>query len=111
MKQTELTPPAAVTYLSGAWEDAFLKFGYDDGDGFVETDLVAKVLAHAGYEVHIHEWGLHNTVIDSLTRDSVELIPGRDSTFRFGYDDPRDYLPQQVVSYLDRSIVGHTGWH
>ena len=33
------------------WSEAFNKFGYDDGDGDVQSPLVAKVLEDAGYSV------------------------------------------------------------
>lgn len=82
-----------------SWEEAFLKFGFDDGDGLVETWQVEEVLSAAGYAVTVIGWGLHNTVIDSVQRDGRELIPYDE--IKFGYDDPREYLAPEIVALLD----------
>lgn len=88
------------------WEEAFEKFGFMDGDGQVETWNVEAVLAEAGYEVTVEGWGMHNTVITSIKKDGKELIPRDDPNVTFGYDDPRDYLPEDIVSLLDRELPG-----
>lgn len=84
------------------WEDAFSKFGFGDGDGQVETGTVADALEAMGYHVTLFEWGLHNTVIDSIIKDGVERIPGEHSAYVFGYDCPRDYLPDDLIARLDQ---------
>lgn len=85
-----------------SWEDAFEKFGFGDGEGVVMTEAVADVLRTAGYTVSVEPWGIHNVVIDSITKSGVEQIPFQ--RIRFGYDDPRDYLPKKLVRLLDREL-------
>lgn len=82
-----------------SWEDAFLKFGFGDSDGVVMTETVADILRKGGYAVECHTWGFHNTVIVSIRQGIVELLP--QDGIRFGHDDPRDYLPEAIVSLLD----------
>lgn len=84
-----------------SWEDAFDKFGFDDGDGLVMTEAVADALRERGYDVTVQPWGLHNVVITELSRDGGSLIPEEATV---GYDDPRDYLPEEVVDLLDRAF-------
>ncbi|MCP8685958.1 hypothetical protein [Marinobacterium sedimentorum] len=86
------------------WEEAFDKFGFNDGDGQIETWQVEAVLTEAGYKIEVHSWGMHNTVIASIRKDGTELIPDEDSGVRFGYDCPRTYLPEDVVALLDREL-------
>jgi hypothetical protein len=82
-----------------AWEEAFDKFGFGDGDGQVMTEAVANVLRASGYAVIVEPWGIHNTTIVSIKKDELEQSPfGR---ITFGYDDPRSYLPEIVVRLLD----------
>ena len=85
-----------------SWEDAFLKFGFGDGEAVVMTQAVAEVLRKAGYAVNVVPWGLHNVVIDSILKGGIELIPMQ--RIRFGYDEPRDYLPKKVIRLLDREL-------
>jgi len=88
--------------LHWRWEEAFDKFGFDDGDGQVETETVVDILEAAGYRCVSHVWGLHNTVIVSIKdRDGEELIP---ETVTVGYDEPRDYLPSEIVGLLDQAL-------
>ena len=87
-----------------SWTEAFDKFGFLDGDGQVETWQVEAVLIESGYDVIVEGWGLHNTVITSIKQDGRELIPENDPEFRFGYDDPRSYLPAPIVALLDREL-------
>jgi hypothetical protein len=71
------------------WEEAFDKFGFGDGDSQVMTEDVADVLRSAGYRVDVEPWGLHNVVVRSI---------------RFGYDDPRGYLPDAIIRLLDAKL-------
>lgn len=87
-----------------SWTEAFEKFGFNDGDGQVETWQVEAVLAKAGYAVTVEDWGWHNTVIASIKHDGREQIPHDDPGVTFGYDDPRDYLPAEIVTLLDREL-------
>jgi hypothetical protein len=84
--------------IDWTWEEAFDKFGFEDGDGLVLTYRVAGALESAGYTVDYDSWGMHNTVILSIKKDDVELIP---SDIDLGYDDPRQYLPADIVQHLD----------
>ncbi len=90
--------------IAWCWEEAFAKFGFGDGDGQIETWQVEDVLAEAGYEVRLEEWGMHNTVIASIDKDGEELIPH--DRIQFGYDDPRSYLPTAIVRLLDDALPG-----
>jgi len=80
------------------WSEAFDKFGFNDGDGLVETPTVATVLRKAGYEVVINDGLMHNSIIISITKDGMELIPDH---VRLGYDNPYEYLPEEVMNLLD----------
>jgi len=84
-----------------SWTEAFDKFGFMDGDAQIETYQVEEALTNADYEVDMTEWGLHNTIITSIRKNGVELIP---ETAEIGYDDPRDYLPREIVALLDREL-------
>ena len=84
-----------------SWTEAFDKFGFNDGDGQVETETVADVLRNAGYETVTEGWGFHNTVIVSIRRDGKDCIP---NDISLGYDDPRGYLPAEIVELLDRRL-------
>ncbi|MES9970297.1 MAG: hypothetical protein ABW092_09700 [Candidatus Thiodiazotropha sp.] len=87
-----------------SWTEAFEKFGFMDGDGQVETWQVESVLTEAGYEVAVEEWGLHNTVIGSIKKDGVEQIPYDNPDYSFGYGEPRDYFPKEIVKLLDQKL-------
>jgi hypothetical protein len=80
------------------WTEAFDKFGFGDGDGQVETHKVVAVLEELGCRVSVGCPGLHNTIIISIHRNDVELISGDVNT---GYDNPRVYLPGDLVDVLD----------
>lgn len=81
-----------------SWEEAFDKFGFGDGDDLVMTEAVADALRERGYTVTVTQWGLHNTIITDISSDGVTLIP---NTVTRGYDDPRKYLPKDVIDLLD----------
>jgi len=87
-----------------SWEEAFAKFGFNDGDGQIETLQVEAALSEAGYTVVVNGWGCHNTVIISIKRNGEELIPHDDPSVVFGYDDPRCYLPNEIVTPLDEKL-------
>jgi len=86
------------------WEDAFDKFGYDDGDGIVLTWGVVEFLQSLGYKVEADTWGTHNCVIHTLVapdggRDLLEYAI-------VGHDDPRVYLPEELIKQLDEWFYG-----
>jgi hypothetical protein len=104
------TYPTALTVCESCgsshewtWADAFDKFGFGDGDGLVMTSSVADILIAAGYAVETVHWGMHNVIISSIKRDGVEQIPAGTT---IGYDDPRGYLPAEIVSLLDCKVIG-----
>lgn len=86
------------------WTEAFEKFGFNDGDGQVETWQVESVLREAGYQVEVQQWGLHNTVIVSIKRYGVEQIPYDNPDYTFGYENPRKCFPDHLVELLDREL-------
>ena len=93
--------------ITWSWEEAFDKFGFEDGDGPVMTDVVEAVLWDAGYSVTAEPWGSHNVVIFSIKdANGNEIIP---STVKIGYDDPRSYLPRP--SSLRSDCDGDGGAH
>ena len=83
------------------WEEAFEKFGFGDGTNAHLTEEVVHVLERASYTGNAYEWGCHNTVIDSIRKDGAELIP---LATRIGYDNPRDYLPKDIIALLDKAF-------
>ena len=76
------------------WEEAFDKFGFEDGDGVVHTELVADFLTKKGYE-NSYSGGLHNTYFDWI------LCPCGMKIKCNGYDDPRIYLTTELIKMLD----------
>lgn len=83
------------------WDEAFDKFGFNDGDGQVMTETVVEILARAGYVASHERWGCHNDVIDSITKNGVEQIP---ESAVIGYHNPRDYLPKAIIDILDAAL-------
>jgi hypothetical protein len=85
-----------------SWTDAFDKFGFGDGDGQIMTGDVVEVLREAGYTVVDEPWGLHNITICSIKRNGIEQIPH--DRIKYGYDDPRSYLPAEIIQLLDAKL-------
>lgn len=83
------------------WEEAFEKFGFNDGDGDVETYTVEEALTSVGYSVETNHWGMHNVIITSIKLNGIEQIP---ESAEVGYDDPREYLPPSIVELLDTKL-------
>ncbi|MEO0620497.1 MAG: hypothetical protein AAFZ01_14615 [Pseudomonadota bacterium] len=89
-----------------SWSEAFDKFGFGDGDGQVMTDDVCDVLIRAGFETRQLIWGCHNVVITSIVcPERGELMPDDASDMTVGYDDPRWYLPDDIIALLDRELA------
>lgn len=86
------------------WNNAFSKFGYDDGEGSLETRLVAQALQEAGYTVQFGRWAPHNTLIYSIWKEGIEYMPTGSPEHLIGYDDPKNYLPQDIRELLDRNF-------
>jgi hypothetical protein len=92
-----------------SWEEAFDKFGFDDGDGIVMTWKVIEVLNEAGYILEEVQWGMHNTIIDTITTADGTLIFGDgvpNESVSPGYTDPREVLPADLVKFLDETLPG-----
>lgn len=83
------------------WEEAFDKFGFGDGDAQIETEQVKIALVEAGYTVETITWGVHNTIINSIQKEGIELMPAAESKAVVGYDNPREYLPKKIIKMLD----------
>jgi len=82
------------------WREAFSKFGFDDGDGWNGTDLVAEFIrSEFQVSVEADTWGCHNYMIQNITdKQGTSLIPDGVSV---GYDEPDDWLPKDWVEKLD----------
>jgi len=83
------------------WSHAFAKFGYDDGDGNIETIRIAQLLESKGYRVKYARWNLHNMIIFSIEKDGIEYMPRNTSKYLIGYDDPQKYLPVEILTLLN----------
>ena len=83
------------------WEDAFNKFGFDDGGDEIMTPNVCEVLERFGYTTQHEPWGIHNITITSIKMNGTELMS---YNAMLGYDCPRKYLPKTLVELLDREL-------
>ena len=94
--------------IEWSWEEAFSKWGFNDGDGIVMTDEVAKAIRELGYEVEVGAWGIHNTVITSIKhKDGFDLSGDVLSVIeynQFAGDDIRNHLSPSLVEYLDQKF-------
>ncbi|MBT3011750.1 MAG: hypothetical protein KME41_08505 [Candidatus Thiodiazotropha sp. (ex Lucina pensylvanica)] len=86
------------------WHHAFAKFGYDDGDGDIQTPEIASILEDDGYNVTYASYGPHNTIITSIRKDRTEYMPLSDPQILIGYDDPTTYLPQHIQNLLNDKL-------
>lgn len=83
------------------WTDAFNKFGFNSGMGQIETPAVAQVLEEAGFVVYVGGPNVHNSIIVSIRKEGKEFIPFENPKYRFGYDNPREFFPQEIFFLLD----------
>ncbi len=81
------------------WSDAFYKFGFQDGNGEIHTPRIAAVLAEAGHFARYAKWGGHKVVIFMMRKGGECYLPTRAA-----YENPRDYLPQEVINLLDAAF-------
>jgi hypothetical protein len=99
----ELQVSNAVVDLGGHWAEAFSKFGWGDGDNDSSgTDVVAQKIRALGYEVVTEFWGIHNYMVRDILKDGDMVISDE---VRLGYDNPRDYLPSELISALDEAFT------
>lgn len=86
------------------WEEAFNKFGFNDGDGENFTFYVSSELEDYGAtNVLADTYGIHNYMIFEAT------INGTRYEFS-GYDDPRSILPPDLVAHLDDTFPPEEEW-
>ena len=86
--------------ITWSWEEAFDKFGFEDGDGTRHDRCCGSRATRRWLQCLAAEpWGSHNVVIFSI-KDATgnEIIP---STVKIGYDDPRSYLQATIIALLD----------
>ena len=83
--------------INWGWEEAFDKFGFGDGDAMIMTHHVEGAIEGLGYTVWSDSWGCHNTIITNLSKGGEDFL----KDVRIGYDDPRMYLPDDLVEALD----------
>lgn len=86
------------------WHHAFAKFGYDDGEGSIETPHIADILERAGFIVEYASWPAHNIIITSIRKDGTEYMPLSDPQILIGYDDPATYLSPNIQNLLNAKL-------
>lgn len=94
-----------IESTSWYWEEAFDKFGFDDGDGLVLTHLVAEALRFMpgrSLTVHHDVFGMHNDVITNIFDGGIDLWSA--DIANPGYDDPRNILPGDIIAYLNEEF-------
>jgi hypothetical protein len=102
------------TTITWAWDEAFSKFGFGDGDEANFTSEVAAFINSKGYECNCDTWGIHNYMIMEIfkekkgVRTNIMQFPKGHPKFgqepNVGYDDPREYLPKALVKALDKEF-------
>ncbi len=91
------------TVLTWTWEEAFQKFGFNDGNNS-QTFRVQKVLEAAGYGCDEASGGWHNNVICGLSKEMGAVWA--EETCEDVDDDAklRASLPPEVVALLDTAF-------
>jgi hypothetical protein len=62
------------TVVEWTWEDAFSKFGFDDGDGWNGTNIVCHAIDALGYNTVSDGWGCHNYLIMDIEKDGKSIL-------------------------------------
>tara|TARA_R100001086_G_scaffold244261_2_gene173827 strand:- start:11440 stop:11748 length:309 start_codon:yes stop_codon:yes gene_type:complete len=95
-----------IQQIEWAWEEAFCKFGFDDGDGWNGTYLIQEFIEKEfGYTVEADTWGIHNYMIFSIKdKKGKELLDEDKLNIEIGYTDPKDYLPKEMIKKLDKTF-------
>lgn len=87
------------------WQDAFSKFGFEDGDGWNGTYLVSDFIESLGYEVECDSWGIHNYLIADIrekiagTESSVSILFNSDNKVGDDLDDWNDECRKRMRIY------------
>ena len=78
------------------WDEAFCKFGFDDGDGPRHTyEVITFIDSNTEYRAHQRMSSIHNEWITEIEdKDGNEIECD-------GYTDPRDILPQDLLIALN----------
>ena len=95
--------------IEWCWEEAFSKWGFNDGDVIVMTDEGAQAIGELGYEVEVGAWGVHNEVITSIVKEEDGFDLSGDVLSVIEYNqfvgaDIRNHLPADLVEHLDRTF-------
>lgn len=91
--------PTEISITRWTWEEAFNKFGFDDGndpESENRTEAVAESLYALNCDsVEASRWGMHNYVINSLMHQGT--------LYEFdGHTNPATVLPPEIVAALDK---------
>lgn len=85
------------------WTEAFAKFGNADGDdpdAESNTERVADVIRELGYVCDVWGGGHNVMIVDITTAGGEDILAGA----QVGYDDPRRYLPQDILDHLRKTF-------
>jgi hypothetical protein len=112
------------TVVEWTWEDAFSKFGFEDGDGWNGTHIVASSINALGYNAECDGWGCHNYLIMDIEKDGKSILfddnrewnaetlkriqargGGGSYSEHIGYADPNLYLPDDILAMLDATFT------
>jgi hypothetical protein len=93
----------AMMMIPFAWEEAFDKHGFFDGDiGFIGTLVLAEI-HEQGYQAEFEEIiTSHNMVIGSVRNaEGYDYLRVDNSRWRLNGKDVRRLLPAELVAHLD----------
>lgn len=121
------------TIITWEWEEAFSKFGFGDGDMWNGTHEVEGEIESLGYDVECDTWGIHNYMIVDIKKDGKSILfpedhPTGDNLDEWlpevvkrmkrrgnmpddyepepiGYEEPRLYLPYDILEHLDKTFT------
>jgi hypothetical protein len=113
------------TVVEWTWEDAFSKFGFDDGDGWNGTNLVSDAIEKLGYETECDGWGCHNYLVMDIKKDGKSILfddyrgswnaatvarmnkngVTNISEQYIGYTDPHLFLPDDILEMLNATFT------
>ena len=112
------------TVVEWTWEDAFSKFGFDDGDGWNGTTLVSDAIEKLGYETECDGWGCHNYLIMDIKKDGKSILFDSEQCWTgetiarmnkngvtniseqyIGYTDPELFLPDDILEMLNATFT------
>ena len=113
------------TVVEWTWEDAFSKFGFEDGDGWNGTGLVSDAIEKLGYETECDGWGCHNYLVMDIKKDGKSILFDDErgswnattvarmnkngvtniSEQYIGYTDPELFLPDDILEMLNATFT------